>query len=67
MKTIKISKATYSNIIDAWSKMNMLCCYLESEKRGDKFFTEKFSLQEHASEIYKRLDAVVTKLPDLNE
>jgi len=67
MKTIKISKKTYGDIIDAWSEMNMVCCYLESEKRGDKLFTDKFSLQEHATKIFKKLDAVVTKLPDMKD
>lgn len=60
MKQIKISKKSYDAILDAWVGMNTLCAYLESPELSSGKL-----IRERAKEIYKQLDAVVTKLPEL--
>lgn len=59
-KSIFLSKKDAILLIDAWAAMNCLCAYLETPD----LLTERFKQKEYVLDIYRKLDKVVSKIPD---
>ena len=59
-KDIYLSKKDAILLVDAWAAMNCFCAYLETPD----LLTERSKQKEYALDIYKKLDKIVSKIPD---
>lgn len=58
-----INKKQYDNLLEAWAAINVLCARYQNPEH----FTKKYNPQKECKRIFKLLDSIVAKLPDIDE
>lgn len=64
MKNKPLTKKQRSDLLDAWSELNVLCAYYKDKKESTHFFTENYDPQEKVKEIYKLIDSIINTIDD---
>jgi len=64
VKNKPLTKKQVNDLIDAWAGMNNLAVYLKDMKEHPENFAKDMDLYGLAHDIYKKLDSIVSKLPD---